>query len=118
MEVSKRDLVLNYLKDHPEASNKEVSEKLTTPDNEISAAYVSQIKTNEKKKTAQAAVGTTFNLDGFKQLMIAKKQVTALGGNDKCVEALMVVKELMNTMGSFEAVESVLTSLNELKEIA
>jgi hypothetical protein len=65
--VNKTKAVLEYLKAHPGAGNKEVAEALTAEGIEINAGHVSTIKTQAKRrrKARRAAVKTVVAKTGI-----------------------------------------------------
>ena len=108
--VSKTQAVRDYLKAHPGAMSKEIAAALTKQGIKINAGHVANIKTKINKETgpkkraakkpaaaaAPAVVekptnGSTITLDQVKKVA---QTIRTLGGFQRVIEVLEVIKEL------------------------
>ena len=109
-QVNKAQAVRDYLKDHPEATNKEVATALTKQGIDITRGHVAAIRAKENKaQTAKTAIkkpavveapapvakpatnGGTITLEQVKKVA---HTIQTLGGIQRVTEVLEVIKEM------------------------
>jgi hypothetical protein len=131
--MSKKSDVVDYLKAHPEASNKEVSEALAKKKIEVSPNHVANIKTALKKageaptatkepkaekppKAAKPSVVAVKHVTGFSEVVAVLQEVTgfqvAHGGKGR--EVITEVKALVEKAGGWDRLEEALVAAQQL----
>ena len=113
-EVNKSLEIRSYMNENPKAKPREVVDALKEKGVDVSAQFVSTVKSNSKKsvgvKRRGRPVGST------KKTPAAGKAVTAKGGETVSVQSLLKLKRVVEEIGSIEEAKAALSTLERLSD--
>jgi hypothetical protein len=102
--VNKSQAIRDALQAHPDKSPAEIAEGLKAKGLDVSAQYVSTIKSNAKSKGRKRKVvkrripGTSPGRNGFATFQAALHFIREAGGLDQAREALQTIEEIQHAV--------------------